>query len=93
MLLLTQRAGAHTLIAQRAKLSSLVKKGKVFGQAFFKRLAGVRGQSPRKHIVRSEKGELKNSPVDCFLRGKSLQERDFPLRSYRFLACARLRAQ
>ena len=28
--------------------------------------------------VRSAKGELKNNPVDCFLRGKALQERAFP---------------
>ena len=27
---------------------------------------------------RSAKGELKNSPVDCFLRGNALQERAFP---------------
>ncbi len=42
---------------------------------------------------RSAKGELKNNPVDCFSRGKSLQERDFPsgsasLSSLRALACA-----
>ena len=47
MLLLSQRAGAHTLTAKYTKLLILVKKLKVFGQAFFKRLAGVRGRRPR----------------------------------------------
>ena len=33
---------------------------------------------PQKAAGRSAKGELKNSPVDCFLRGNALQERAFP---------------
>ena len=77
---------------QHAQLLSLVKKGKVFGQAFFKRLAG-RGAEPHKHSVRSARGELENSSVNCFLRGEALQERASPLkRPYLFflraLACA-----
>ena len=51
-----------------AKVLVPVKILKVFGQAFFKRLAGVRGQRPRKRVRRSARGELKNSPVDCFLK-------------------------
>ncbi len=61
---------------------------KVLGQAFFKRLAGqgrspVADRSQRKAplFVRSEMGELKNNPVDYFLRGKALQERAFPSNS------------
>ena len=42
-----------------------------------KALAGV-GQRPTRAAGRSAKGELKNSPVDCFLRGNALQERAFP---------------
>ena len=33
---------------------------------------------PQTAAGRSAKGELKNSPVDCFLRGNALQERAFP---------------
>ena len=33
---------------------------------------------PQTATGRSAKGELKNSPVDCFLRGNALQERAFP---------------
>jgi len=39
---------------------------------------GVRGKALHKAAGRSAKGELKNSPVDCFLRGNALQERAFP---------------
>ncbi len=49
-----------------AKVSVLVKKSKVFGQAFFKRLAGCGAEPHKKHDRRSAKGELKNNPVDCF---------------------------
>ena len=46
---------------------------KVFGQAFFKRLAG-QGRSPvadepsakTPYVVRLERGKFKNSPADCF---------------------------
>ncbi len=40
------------------------------------------GAEPPKHNVRSARGELENSPVDCFLRGEALQERASPLRRY-----------
>ena len=33
---------------------------------------------PQTAAGHSAKGELKNSPVDCFLRGNALQERAFP---------------
>ena len=33
---------------------------------------------PQTAAGRSAKGELKNSPVDCFLGGNALQERAFP---------------
>ena len=49
-------------------------------------LVGSRAESPCRvwdsvpqvAAGRSAKGELKNSPVDCFLRGNALQERAFP---------------
>ncbi len=46
---------------------------------FQKGRRGTGTESP-KHSVRSARGELKNSPVDCFLRGEALQERASPLR-------------
>ena len=39
---------------------------------------GVWGNAPHTAFRRSAKGELKNSPVDCFLRGNALQERALP---------------
>ena len=39
---------------------------------------------PQTAAGRSAKGELKNSPVDCFLRGNALQERAF-LYSFAFV--------
>ena len=33
---------------------------------------------PQTAAGHSAKGELKNSPVDCYLRGNALQERAFP---------------
>ncbi len=78
LIALTRKPAEPFNATQRAKLLSLVKKGKVFDRPFFKRVAGVRGQSPRKHVRRSAKSELKNNPVDCFSRGNALQERAFP---------------
>ena len=49
-------------------------KGRAFG--------GVWGKAPHITSKRSAKGELKNSPVDCFLRGNALQVRAFPYKSY-----------
>ena len=40
------------------------------------------GKAPQIAFKRSAKGELKNSPVDCFLRGNALQVRAFPYESY-----------
>jgi hypothetical protein len=37
----------------------------------------VRGSAP-KYTKRFAKGESKNSPVDCFLRGNALQVKAFP---------------
>ena len=51
-------------------------KGRAFG--------GVWGNAPQTASKRSAKGELKNSPVDCFLRGNALQERAFPYKIYIF---------
>ena len=45
-------------------------KGRAFG--------GVWGKAQQTDFKRSAKGELKNSPVDCFLRGNALQVRAFP---------------
>ena len=47
------------------------------GRAF----GGVWGKAPHITTKRSAKGELKNSPVDCFLRGNALQGRAFPDKS------------
>ncbi len=44
-------------------------KGRAFGGAW--------GKAPHS-FGHSAKGELKNSPVDCFERGNALQERAFP---------------
>jgi hypothetical protein len=45
---------------------------------FSKTLLGRAWDSvPQTAAGRSAKGELKNSPVDCFLRGNALQERAF----------------
>ena len=39
----------------------------------------MRGSGQRPDFVRRfARGESKNSPVDCFLRGNALQERAFP---------------
>ena len=38
---------------------------------------GVWGKAPHKAFKRFAQGELKNSPVYCFLRGNALQERAF----------------
>ena len=38
----------------------------------------VWGKAPQIASKRLAKGELKNSPVDCFLRGNALQEKAFP---------------
>ena len=42
----------------------------------------VWGKAPQIASKRSAKGELKNSPVDCFLRGNALQVRAFPYSNY-----------
>ena len=42
------------------------------------------GQRPANCLKRSAKGELKNSPVDCFLRGNALQGRAFPYQDHTF---------
>ena len=42
------------------------------------------GKAPHITTKRSAKGELKNSPVDCFLRGNALQGRAFPYKSVLF---------
>ena len=47
-------------------------------------LGGVWGKAPQIASKRSAKGELKNSPVDCFLRGNALQGRAFPYKSVLF---------
>jgi len=39
---------------------------------------GVWGKAPQIASKRFAKGELKNSPVDCFLRGNALQVKAFP---------------
>ena len=74
-------------VFDQAFLIILVKKMKVFDRPFFKRGVGSRGNALRRRPQtakslygrRSERGELKNSPVDCFLRGEALQERASPL--------------
>ena len=53
-----------------------VSKGRAFG--------GVWGNAPQTAFKRSAKGELKNSPVDCFLRGNALQVRASPYKTYTF---------
>ncbi len=73
------RAQERTTVPHYAKVLSLVKKGKVFGQAFFKRLVGVWGQSPRNTTcaplldVRSEKLEVRNG-FAAFEQSRSLLE-------------------
>ncbi len=69
------------------------QKTKSFRSSLFQKACRGTGTESPKHNVRSEKGELKNNPVDCFLRGKALQERAFPSCSaslifLRALACA-----
>ena len=49
------------------------------------------GESP--YIVRSARGELENSPVDCFLRGEALQERASLSCSHIFFAAFSQRTQ
>jgi len=44
----------------------------------------VWGNAPQTAFKRSAKGELKNSPADCFLRGNALQGRAFPYENYLF---------
>ena len=67
MLLLSQQPAELCNAIQYAKVLSLVKKLKVFGQAFFKRVVGVWGQSHRDTTcaplleVRGEMLEVRNS--------------------------------
>ncbi len=79
--------GAHTLNAIMRKGFKSCQERKSFRLTLFQK--GHQGQGAEAlcrrpqtakspYGRRSAKGELKNSPVDCFSRGKSLQERDFP---------------
>ena len=49
------------------------------------------GQRPE-YARRLAKGELKNSPVDCFSRGNALQEKAFPCKLFCVLSSSRLTA-
>ncbi len=70
---LTRKPAEPFTAPQYAKVITPVKKLKVFDRPFFKRVVRSRvkpsspsadGETP--YSRRSEKGEFKNSPVDCF---------------------------
>jgi len=50
----------------------------------------VRGSAPE-NTKRFAKGESKNSPVDCFLRGNALQVKAFPYKKRFFIISIILR--
>ena len=65
-------------IVDSAFVSNMKDGGEAALNALTLKLLALVGQCPANTLKRSAKGELKNSPVDCFLRGKALQVRAFP---------------
>ena len=75
------------LLHSTQRFQVLSRKEKFSIDPFSKGSSG-RGWNPRRRPQtakslygrRPARGELKNSPVDCFLRGEAMQERASPLR-------------